>query len=51
MEWLIENWQYVLVAFYVAEKIVKLTPTKHDDILFAIIKGALNKLVSGKVKS
>lgn len=44
-QWLIENWQYVLVGFYVAEKIVKLTPTKYDDILFDIIGGAIKKLV------
>ena len=33
MEWIINNWQYLLLAFYVVEKIVKLTPTKYDDIL------------------
>ena len=33
-EWLAANWEYVLVAFYAIEKIVKLTPTKYDDILF-----------------
>ena len=28
MEWLAGNWEWVLVAFYVAEKVVKLTPAK-----------------------
>ena len=44
MEWLITNWEYVLIGFYVAEKIVKLTPTKYDDILFDVVGGALKKL-------
>ena len=36
-EWLAANWEYVLVAFYAIEKIVKLTPTKYDDILLSLI--------------
>ena len=36
-EWLAQNWEYVLVAFYAIEKIVKLTPTKYDDIVFDMI--------------
>lgn len=44
-QWLLENWQYVLVGFYVAEKVVKLTPTKYDDILFDVVGGAIKKLV------
>lgn len=43
--WLLANWQYCLAAFYVAEKIVKLTPTKYDDILLDIIIGGLKKLI------
>jgi len=35
----------VLVGFYVAEKVVKLTPTKYDDILFDVVGGAIKKLV------
>ena len=50
MEWFVENWYYVMAGFYVAEKIVALTPTKHDDIVLAIIKGALNKAMGGKGK-
>jgi len=33
------------VAFYVAEKIVKLTPTKYDDILLEVVMGAIYKLM------
>jgi len=44
-QWLLDNWQYVLVGFYIAEKVVKLTPTKYDDILFDVVGGAIKKLV------
>jgi len=44
-QWLLANWQYVLVGFYIAEKVVKLTPTKYDDILFDVVGGAIKKLV------
>ena len=43
-QWLLANWQYVLVGFYIAEKVVKLTPTKYDDILFDVVGGAIKKL-------
>ena len=36
-EWIAANWEYVLVAIYAAVKIVKLTPTKYDDIIFDMI--------------
>lgn len=45
IEWLGQNWQYVLVVFFVLEKIVKLTPTKYDDILLEVFAGAIWKLV------
>jgi hypothetical protein len=32
------------VVFYVAEKIVKITPTKYDDILLDIVVGAIRKM-------
>ena len=36
-EWIAANWEYVLVGIYTIEKIVKLTPTKYDDIIFDMI--------------
>jgi len=48
-EFLTDNWQYVMVVFYVAEKIVKLTPTDKDDILFDIIASSFGKLVGKKL--
>ena len=36
-EWIAANWEYVLIVIYALEKIVKLTPTKYDDILFYML--------------
>ena len=36
-EWIAANWEYILVGFYALEKIVKMTPTKYDDIVFDMI--------------
>tara|TARA_R100001594_G_scaffold59171_1_gene93109 strand:- start:238 stop:381 length:144 start_codon:yes stop_codon:yes gene_type:complete len=45
MEWLANNWDIALAVFVVLEKIVKLTPTKYDDILIDMVWGGLKKLV------
>lgn len=45
MDWLANNWDIALAVFVVLEKIVKLTPTKYDDILIDMIWGGLKKLV------
>ena len=43
------NWEYVLVVIYALEKIVKLTPTKYDDILFdMLLKPIKDKLAPSK---
>ena len=45
-EWIVANWEYILVAVYAIEKIVKLTPTKYDDIIFdMILKPIKNKVM------
>jgi hypothetical protein len=36
-EWIAANWEYCLVVIYALEKIVKMTPTKYDDILFDML--------------
>ena len=43
-ELLVANWEYVLLGFMVLEKIVKLTPTKYDDILFDMTKDVVMKI-------
>jgi hypothetical protein len=48
-ELILANWEYILIGFYALEKIVKLSPTQYDDILFdAVIKPIFNKLPFGK---
>ena len=50
-EWIAGNWEYVLVAFYALEKIVKLTPTQYDDILFdAVLKPIKEKMMPSAKK-
>lgn len=42
-EWLALNWEWCLLGFMVLEKIVKLSPSKKDDIIFdSIIKPMFN---------
>ena len=48
IKWLLENWMIVITGLWVAEKIVKMTPTKYDDICIDIIGGALKKLAGKK---
>jgi len=36
-EWIAANWEYVLVGIYAIEKIVKLTPSKKDDVIFDMV--------------
>ena len=48
-DWIIANWEYILVGFYALEKIVKLSPTKQDDIIFdSVLKPIFDKILSGK---
>tara|TARA_Y100000593_G_scaffold54849_1_gene102501 strand:+ start:316 stop:462 length:147 start_codon:yes stop_codon:yes gene_type:complete len=48
MEWLLLNWDICLLAFMICEKIVKLTPTKYDDILLDMVWGSIKKLLGKK---
>jgi hypothetical protein len=45
MDFLMNNWDIALAIFVVLEKIVKLTPTKYDDILIDMIWGGFKKMV------
>ena len=48
-EWLAGNWEYILLGFMVLEKVVKLSPSKKDDILFdSIIKPVFNMFAPKK---
>jgi len=45
MEWLTSNWEWVLLAFMVLEKIVKMSPSEKDDILLDVVIEGLTKIV------
>ena len=50
MEWLTANWEWVLLAFMVLEKIVKMSPSDKDDILLDVVIEGLTKIVKGNKK-
>lgn len=50
VEWLSMNWEWVLLAFMVAEKIVKMSPTDKDDILLDVVVQGITKMVKGDSK-
>ena len=45
MDFLTNNWEWVLIGFMVLEKLVKLSPTKYDDIILDIVWKNMKKLV------
>jgi|TARA_Y100000401_G_C8239895_1_gene182497 hypothetical protein len=45
MEMLMNNWDIALAIFFVLEKLVKLSPTKYDDILLDMVWNGLKKMV------
>jgi len=48
MNFLMSNWEWVLLAFMVLEKVIKLSPSKKDDILFdSVITPLFNMLKKG----
>ena len=50
MEWLSTNWEWVLLAFMLSEKIVKMSPSDKDDILLDVLFKGLTKMVKGEKK-
>ena len=48
LESLTSNWEYVLLALYVLEKVVKLSPSKKDDVIFDMIIKPIVDKVKGK---
>jgi len=48
MEFIITNWEWILLGFYVCEKVVKVTPTKYDDIVLDIVWSSIKKIAGKK---
>mgnify|MGYP005829777151 CR=1 FL=1 len=47
MEFLLANWEYVLIALLCVDKVVALSPTEWDDLIWTSVKKAIYK-VAGK---
>tara|TARA_R100000664_G_C2749882_1_gene137207 strand:- start:999 stop:1145 length:147 start_codon:yes stop_codon:yes gene_type:complete len=37
MTFITSNWEWILLAMYVIEKVVKLSPSKKDDVIFDMV--------------
>ena len=49
MDWVKAKWEWVMLGFYKLEKIVKLSTSKKDDIIFdTVLKPIWDKLPFGK---
>ena len=48
MGWITGNWEYVLLVVYVVEKLVKLSPSKKDDVIFDMILKPIVDKMKGK---
>tara|TARA_R110002020_G_scaffold330472_3_gene546102 strand:+ start:2321 stop:2467 length:147 start_codon:yes stop_codon:yes gene_type:complete len=45
MGFISSNWEWILLALYVVEKAVKLSPSKKDDVIFdMVLKPVIDKL-------
>jgi hypothetical protein len=44
MSFLIENWEYCLIAIMAIDKVVALSPSEWDDLIWTSIKKAIYKI-------
>ena len=45
MSFITANWEYVLLALYVVEKVIKLSPSKKDDLVWdMVLKPIVDKI-------
>jgi hypothetical protein len=44
MEWIVENWEYVLIAVMAIDKAVALSASEWDDLLWTSVKKSIFKL-------
>ena len=45
MNFLSSNWEYILIALFAIDKMVALSPSKWDDLIWTSIKKAIYKVV------
>jgi hypothetical protein len=41
MDFMMENWEYVLIAIMMVDKVVALSPSKMDDLVWTSVKKVL----------
>ena len=47
MDFILSNWEYVIIGIFAIDKAVALSPTKWDDLIWTSVKRAIYK-VAGK---
>jgi len=45
MSFLLDNWEYILIGLLAVDKMVALSPSQWDDLIWTSIKKALYKVV------
>ena len=48
MSFLTGNWEWILLALYVVEKVIKLSPSKKDDVIWDMILKPIIDKIKGK---
>ena len=44
MEWIVANWEFILIGFLAIDKIVALSPSEWDDLIWTSVKKAITKV-------
>jgi len=50
MDWVVENWQIVTIGVMVVDKVVAMSPSKMDDLIWASVKKVLTGIKVMKKK-
>jgi|TARA_R100000049_G_C1925478_1_gene69990 hypothetical protein len=45
MSFLVSNWEYILIGLLAVDKMVALSPSQWDDLIWTSVKKAIHKLV------
>ncbi len=48
MDMIMQNWEYVLIGILVVDKVVALSPSKMDDLIWTSVKEVLMKVKAMK---
>lgn len=48
VDFIVVNWEWFLLGFMVAEKLVKLSPTQADDIVLDVVWNGIKKMAGKK---